>query len=325
MTVEQFEKYLSMGHGRAVTQLKKEGDPAPFRKYFLEYLRKNTYLNFRGYYNEIAKILGIDGFEEYDYDLENEDIVAPMPRYMEESENLPCKTADDFCDRVNMDFQDTARQFSSAPREIVIEIAERAINETDLEKKIGLVALFNVGYYNEFETPLFPLSDQYLIDILEMYKWDYGYPSSEHPCANGRLASVTLGALLRLKTEKTKEYCLNIVRDEFMAADMRIHAISILDDNYTPDDYELVRALYYHVDIDARMAVAALLERLSKQGIKEAPYELLFDSYENGTCLERIFAVNGLANMNMLTAEMIEECRFDSMCEIRKTAEKLIK
>lgn len=239
-------------------------------------------------------------------------------RVYEYPEKKQFKTACDFINYDINDFEDALNDFCNTDAEIIRAVAQKAIEETDLERKIAILSLFEQGACGFSNVPLFPLSEECLIDYVDKYKnepWGDDGLSRE-----AELAYCALCVLVAVKSPKAKEYCLGILNDKKLHPTLRENAFNTLRHNYSPDDSELIRDIYYNCEFSMHEAVTVLLSKLAEKGEKDAPYELLWDAYEKLYFIGRSFAVQGLIKTGLINAETLNECLYDSCMEIRDMA-----
>lgn len=233
------------------------------------------------------------------------------------------KTVEDYIKGTDDDYHNALECFSEEDAEIVKKVAEIAIDQNSEHRVAALTLFLDESKYHEgfeYKHRSFPLDSKYLIDIIEKYKHLYS-PEPETPL-DGCWAFIALSILKDIKGNTAKEYCISIMKDESLCEMMRCNAIETFDVNYDPSDAELLKEHYKYCNY----SVLFLLERFAKHGVKDAPYEICFDTYENAkNSWDRNLAVTVMAKLDMLTPEMINECRYDECRSIRDLASELLK
>ncbi len=234
------------------------------------------------------------------------------------------KTVEDYIKGTDDDYHNALECFSEEDAEIVKKVAEIAIDQNSEHRVAALTLFLDESKYHEgieeYKHRPFPLDSQYLIDIIEKYKHLYA-PEPETPL-DGCWAFVALSILKNIKGNAAKEYCISIMKDESLCERMRCDAIETFDVNYEPSDAELLKEHYKYCNY----SVLLLLERFANHGVKDAPYEICFDAYENAkNSWDRNVAVKVMAKFDMLTPEMINECCYDECRSIRDLASGLLK
>ncbi len=241
-----------------------------------------------------------------------------------EPKRIEYKTVEDYIKGANDDYHNAVESFSEEDAEVVKKVAEIAIDQNSEHRVAALTLFLDESKYHEgveeYKHRSFPLDSKYLIDIIEKYKHLYS-PGPGTPL-DGRWAFIALSILKNIKGSTAKEYCISIMKDESLCERMRCDAIETFDVNYEPSDAELLKEHYKYCNY----SVLFLLERFANHGVKDAPYELCFDAYENAkNSWDRNLAVTVMAKLDMLTPEMINECRYDECINIRDLVSDLLK
>ncbi len=226
------------------------------------------------------------------------------------------KTVEDYLNGAQEDYHNAHDSFCNADPEIVRKVTEIAVDE-NAEHHLAALVLFrndskHIDGIEEYRYQPFPFDSKYLIDIIEKYIHLYS-PEPDTPM-EGCWAYAALSVLTYMKDKAAKEYCISIIKDESLHEMVRCEAIEIFNENYEPSDAEILKEFYKIY----RYPVLVLLSRFANKGIKDAPYELCFDAYENAPSWERDDAVAIMAKIGLLTDEMIEECLFDECQKIRE-------
>lgn len=228
------------------------------------------------------------------------------------------KTVEDYLKGANDDYHHAKNSFSEEDAEIVKKVAEIAIDQNAEHRVSALTLFLDESKYLEGVEQCkhrpFPLESKYLEGVIEKYKHLYS-TSLEIPL-DGCWAFVALSVLKNIKGSAAKEYCISIMKDETLCERMRCDAIETFDINYEPSDAEKLKEHYKFCNY----SVLSLLLRFANRGIKDAPYELCFDAYENAASWDRNLAVTALAKLGMLTPEMINECFYDENKAVREIA-----
>ena len=228
------------------------------------------------------------------------------------------KTAQDYIEYYACDMEEAVMNFCNADAEIVRQVAEIAVSENEEQSGIAF------SYFEqsvESGCPMFPLESKRLIDIIEKYKNLYS-PENPSSTVEANWSTHAMGVLAQIKGKEEKEYCISIAKDESLHWILRTRAIGTFIVNHDSSDGDLIRELYHSV---TKMSVLWVLWVLAKQGIKDAPYELCIDAYENTNSLVRTSAAETLSMAGLLTDEMIDECLYDECTNIRDIASDLLK
>lgn len=224
------------------------------------------------------------------------------------------KTPEDYV-KGTKDYKKALESFCKADAETVKQVARMGIGE-NAELGISALSLF-IDYSYEYDPEAcnhqpFPLDSKYLIEIIEKYKKLY-FPEPDIPI-EGQWAYMALCALTAMKDEAAKEYCVSIITDESVWAIMSYEAFDTFRRNYKPTDGALLKKLYYS---GYENEVLMLLLCIARQGVRDIPYEVCFDAYENGEDYNRSHAVFALSTLGLLTDEMTEECKYDVSQNVR--------
>ena len=186
----------------------------------------------------------------------------------------------------------------------------------DAELGVSALSLFDDYSYEYCQEKCnhqpFPFDSKCLIEIVERYKTLFS-PELDSPI-EGQWACMALSALTAMKDEAAKEYCISMITDESVHEIMSYEAFGTFRRNYKSTDGELLKKLYYS---GYENEVLLLLLSIASQGIREIPYELCFDAYENGEDYNRSHAVFTLSTLGLLTDEMTEECKYDVSPNVR--------
>lgn len=221
-----------------------------------------------------------------------------------QSEPKEFKTAQDFIDGLSCSFEKALNSFRSADAKIVKEVAEIAISENK-EQSVIAFNYFSQPVGNG--SPAFPLESERLINIIEKYKHLFSNKKIEITVERAWVHNA-LYILNQIKGKAEKEYCLSIAKDESIEIFVRINALHTLVSNYEQGDGDLIRRLYRSETVGA---IIALLFELADAGIKDAPYELCIDAYENSDNFERESAAQTMQLVGLMTDAIAEECIFD--------------
>ncbi len=252
-----------------------------------------------------------------------EEMRAIIDKDYSEPKKREYKTVEDYINGAIDDYHNALECFSEEDAEIVKKVAEIAIDQNAEHRVAALTLFLDESKYHEgieYKHRSFPLDSQYLIDIIEKYKHLYS-PEPETP-RDGCWAFVALSVLKDIKGKSAKEYCISIMKDESLCERMRCDAIETFDVNYEPSDAEIIKEHYKYCNY----SVLFLLERFANHGVKDAPYEICFDAYENAkNSWDRNLAVTVMSKLDMLTPEMLNECLYDECMNIRDLASELLK
>ena len=217
------------------------------------------------------------------------------------------KTAQDFIDNLSRGFEEALMKFRSADEKTVREVAEIALSEN---KEQSALAFYYFSQPVEHGFPAFPLESDRLINIIEKYK-HLLYDKKTTRTVESAQAHNAIYILNQIKGKVEKEYCLSIAKDESIEIFVRINALHTLVSNYEQGDGDLIRHFYATEGTVGAGAILVLLFELANAGIKDAPYELCLDAYENSGNFERESAVQTMHLVGLLTDEIAEECIYD--------------
>ncbi len=232
------------------------------------------------------------------------------------------KTVEDFYnDNEQASFIDIKTSMSKVSPKVFRELAELALNEKDSRKKRELLYLFLKEGNTYGVIPDFPLSPEPLIEIANVYLNNPSMNIISSDDATNDAIYYAIHILSEMQNPKAKEFCLSLFKNNQADKDIRGIAIETLEWNYTPDDEKLLRDAY---NSDFKHPVKHILHILSQKGIKNAPYDLLFDIYDTMDMIARHFAVSALINTGLITDEMLNECKNDALPEIADAAKKEI-
>lgn len=225
------------------------------------------------------------------------------------------KTPEDYVKGTEDDYKGALESFCKADAETVKQVARMGIGE-DAELGVSALSLFDDYSYEYCQEKCnhqpFPFDSKCLIEIVERYKTLFS-PELDSPI-EGQWACMALSALTAMKDEAAKEYCISMITDESVHEIMSYEAFGTFRRNYKSTDGELLKKLYYS---GYENEVLLLLLSIASQGIREIPYELCFDAYENGEDYNRSHAVFTLSTLGLLTDEMTEECKYDVSPNVR--------
>lgn len=141
-----------------------------------------------------------------------------------------------------------------------------------------------------------------------------------------RCAYLALGCI---QAEEVRAFALELLSGN-LKEDEKGYAVNMLLRNYTSEDKELViqcvKAVPVSGDRDEWHSVfRQALDLLGNQKVKKPPRELLPYMYENTLCSHcREYIVLEMGKRQMLTEELLEECRYDCNGVIRGYAEERI-
>lgn len=177
------------------------------------------------------------------------------------------------------------------------KLAQQIFDETNLDKKAEKLSVFTFGNKS------FPLSHGVIIE----------YSQSPYK----RLSEVALDVLTSCQSKAVREYALKLLTQN----KHRSYAIEMLLCNYTPEDKVLllselnkIRADYN--DKSGCHSIGLQILDVCDKGIK-LPKEFFIYVYNTTLCsCCRESAVRILAKKRWLTPEIIQECRYDSNCDI---------
>ena len=191
--------------------------------------------------------------------------------------------------------------------EILSILAQRYLSEQDSLKRAGLLRIFGKG------CP-FPLPPDDLIRDVE---------SKEEA-----LKEAAFYALGYVRHEKVRQFALELAERGGSAPE----AVILLANHYQKEDRELFVRLVKSIPVayDDKTgwhgAYSAVLDLLRTKGVRSTPKELLPYLYEHTLCsFCREYIVREMGRRHMITETFLQECLYDSNCEVRKYAEKRIK
>ena len=176
-----------------------------------------------------------------------------------------------------------------------MQLALFALKEEELSKKAELLSVFqNEG---------FPIQHEAVIACSK----------SDHE----RLREIAFDVLGNCKSAVVKRYAYELLD----AGENTYDAIRMLISNYTPDDKSLLLSALHHLKVDYQdesgwHGIGLHILEADARKIK-LPKECLLYIYETTLCsCCRDYAIRALAKHRWLTANIIEECRYDSNCDI---------
>jgi len=250
-----------------------------------------------------------------------ETLKASVFSVIKEWESKEYKTLEDFrnFNKVIYEFNDYADLKCSllkASDELYREVAQMALDETDLNKKELLFELLKKETEEYGATRQFPLSPQPLIEMARKCLDNSSVKKDEASAVNYQALQI----LAEMKNPVAKEFCLRVFNNSKADIHIRNEVIHTLEENYTPDDEKLIRGIYPEFNLN----VITILYELSEKGIKDAPYDLLFDAYENTEYWYKYLTVQALINTGLITDEMLNECEFDAFFKVADAAKKEI-
>ncbi len=266
---------------------------------------------FREFFDEALK--NHNAYERF------KEIVFPS---ISQQKPIEYKTVEDFYnDNEQASYIDIKTSMSKASPKVFKELAELALNEKDSRKKRELLYLF-LKEGNAFGViPDFPLSPEPLIEIANVYLNNPSMNIISSDDASNDAIYYAIHILSEMQNPKAKDFSLSLFKNNQADKDIRGIAIGTLEWNYDSDDEKLLRDAY---NMGFKNQVIYILERLSEKGIKNAPYDLLFDVYNTMDMLARLSAVSTLINIGLITDEMLNECTYDAFPEVVDTAKKEI-
>ncbi len=238
---------------------------------------------------------------------------------IEEWESKEYKTLEDFRN-FNYDsdyvYDDLKHSLLKVSDELYSQVAQMALDETDLNKKKLLFNLFKNEKRAYGAARQFPLSHEPLIETAREYLDNSSVKKDETTAVNHQ----ALRILSEMKCPAAKEFCLWVFNNSEADISVRREVIHTLEENYTPDDEKLIRNIYPEFKLD----VIKVLYELSEKGIMDAPYDLLFDAYENTEYWCKYPTVQALINTGLITDEMLNECTYDAFDKVVDAAKKEI-
>ena len=140
-----------------------------------------------------------------------------------------------------------------------------------------------------------------------------------------RCACLALGYI---RSEEVHAFALELLAGD--REEEKTYAVNMLLRNYKAEDkelvIELVKAVPISRDRDEWHSIFRLvMDVLADRSVKKPPRELLPYMYENTLCSRcREYIVLEMGKRQMLTAELLEECRYDCNRDIRRYAEERI-
>lgn len=182
--------------------------------------------------------------------------------------------------------------------EDIEELADKLLSETDLDKKEKI--LFRISHRDNIPSRIHK-------DIIE-------YSKSEH----SELSKTAIYALTYCQSDAVHDFALSI-----LDSDLKTDAIEMLLMNYRHvDDERLFGEIKkYKIDYDDTCdwhSVTCKIVIACSLGVK-LPRKYIMHVYNNTLCSYcRANAVEALSKRRMLSAEMVEECRYDSNDDIVK-------
>lgn len=182
-------------------------------------------------------------------------------------------------------------------------LAQKIINEPDLDKKAKMLSFFT-------------LRDQVCL-IPHQTVIEYSCSSNEN------LREIALDVLVNCQSEAVREYAIDLLAKE----KYRAQAIQILICNYTSADKKLLLDELEKIKVDYSdesnwHAIGYTIMNAYEKGVK-LPCEVFLYLYNTTLCSYcREEALKILAKHRHLTPEIIEECRFDSNLDIVKYVNK---
>ena len=218
------------------------------------------------------------------------------------SERAPLKapTVEEIIDEVNkgrLSVLSRVRFFRSADDAEKERLADAITKENDLDKKAELLSVFDIRDSG------MPLPHKELV----------GYARSK----NEKLRRVALNVLTSCQCTEARVLALELLsKDEY-----KTEAIEILINNYAPLDKELLLAEIGKIKVDYEGSgdwhnIGSRILNACDLGVK-LPREFFLYVYNTTLCsCCREYAVRALAKGRWLTPEIIEECRYDSNCDI---------
>ncbi len=262
-------------------------------------------------YREIAeKVLG-------DTEHRNKDIVLsliPAPRKNPEPlEGMGTDYFTHFDDRKAISVQQYV-SFPYASPEVNREVAEFAVNETDLTKKANLLRYFEDIFCAE--APMFPLSSELLIEIIEKHRSDLDdfVPGESEPPPSYVLMQNAVEVLARMNDDIAKAYCLAMPHgNDKTAKFIGATALRTLLYNYDSDDAGILQSLIAKEHLYGAILTLELFEK----DVPDVPEEFLYPIYEYIPFEYRIRVVNEMIKRGMLTVELRRECLCDANPKIR--------
>lgn len=184
-----------------------------------------------------------------------------------------------------------------AENEEKIKIAEKAIAETNLNVKAGLLSVF------AFPGESFPLSHEIIIEYSKL--------------SHERLSEVALDVLTNCQSDAVRKYAIELLSEQ----KHRSYALQMLLCNYSPSIKDLLLSelckmkVNYKNDPDWHSICTKILN-VCDQNVR-LPKEFFIYIYNTTLCsCCREYAVRSLSKRRWLTRDIIEECRYDSNYDI---------
>lgn len=176
-----------------------------------------------------------------------------------------------------------------------MEFALLALAEEDIFKKAELLSVFR--------DEEFPIQHEMIIE----------YAKSDHE----ELREIAFDILTNCKSTTVRQYAYELLD----SGENTYYAIQMLISNYTPEDKAVLLSMLYRLKVDYKEesdwhAIGWHILDAFDQRIK-LPKECLLYIYETTLCsCCRRSAVRSLEEHRWLTADMIEECKYDSNYDI---------
>lgn len=174
-------------------------------------------------------------------------------------------------------------------------LALAVLEEEELSKKAGLLSAF--------QNEAFPIHHEELI----------AYSKSDHK----QLCKTAFTVLTNCRSTVVRQYALELLA----SGENSYYAIQMLIFNYTPEDKPILLSALYRLGADnkdepGRHGIGLhILDAFDRK--LRLPKECLLYIYETSLCsCCREHAVRLLAKHRWLTADIMEECRYDSNCDI---------
>ena len=183
------------------------------------------------------------------------------------------------------------------------KLVDAILTEDDPEKKAELLSVFE----HKNGVVRFPIDT-----LIE-------YAESD----NKNLSVTALNVMAKCRSDKIRNYALNILTDEKFKAE----AIEILLANYTPDIKELLLKELYSLEVDYEdfidwHSIGLKILSVKDMGVR-LPKEFFLYVYETTLCsFCRGYAIDEMKSRRHITRDLIEECRYDSNSDISKYANR---
>jgi len=204
--------------------------------------------------------------------------------------------------------------FPYASPEVIREVAEFAVNETDLTKKAILLRYFEDIFCAE--APMFPLSSELLIEMIEKHRSDlddFVLRESEPPTSYVLMQNA-VEVLARMNDDIAKAYCLAMPHGNDKTAKLiGCTALRTLLYNYDSDDAGILQGFIANEHLFGTLLTLELFEK----DVPDVPEELLYPMYEYIPFEYRLRVVNEMIKRGMLTVELRRECLCDANPKIR--------